>query len=79
MIRQPALIDSIGTFPGVELRVELRPFRGQLYCHVKRWQQQADGAWIAGAGIAVGVRHLPQLRKALDVAENAARETGALR
>jgi hypothetical protein len=76
---QPTVIARVPTWPAEEVRVEFRPYRGQVYVHVRRWHRQDGDAWTPGAGLAVGVRHLPALRRALETAEESAREIGALR
>jgi hypothetical protein len=77
VIDRAALIAAVRTWPGEEIRIEFRPYRGQTYVHVKRWHLES-GAWIPRAGFGVSVRHLPALAAALAAAEAVAREEGAV-
>lgn len=61
------------------LRVRLDEYQGQPVICCRAWYADKDGNVRPGrGGLTVGVRHLPQLAKALDDALNAAKAFGLL-
>jgi Transcriptional Coactivator p15 (PC4) len=61
------------------VRVDLSEFKGHVIVNVRLWQTGTDGIdRPSPRGIAMGIRKLPELAKALVKAEAKARELGLL-
>jgi hypothetical protein len=59
------------------LRVSIELYRGTWLINVRKWFEGADGELRPGnKGIALGLRHLPQLQEAVTKALSFARERG---
>jgi hypothetical protein len=73
MMPRDVLIASQPLRPDAELRVNLRPYRGQKYVDVRLWHLR-DGRWQPGGGLYFRHHLLPWIREALETAEQTAPE-----
>ena len=78
MIERDVLVATRQVWPDQQLRVHLRPYRGQTYISVQRYYDAGDEYKPGRGGCNVNLRHLAWLIDALHVAETEARSHGLL-
>ncbi len=63
---------------GETARVSIEPYKGSPLVNIRKWFEDDDGEMRPSKGIALNVKHLPQLAEAVAKALTLARERGLI-